>query len=96
LLPLSLALVEDGALDLMTTIRALTVAPAKIMGLDSGTLAPGAVADLVIFDAEAVWTPDETTWRSQGRNTPYWGQKLKGRVRYTLLGGEIAFEREDH
>lgn len=95
LLPLTLQLVQEGAMDLMTALRALTSTPARIMGLDIGTLAMGAPADVVIFDPEATWILGPDTWLSQGRNTPFWGQTLKGRVRYTLVAGNKVFEREE-
>ena len=93
LLPLSLQLVHEGAMDLMTALRALTVSPARVMGLDAGTLSIGAPADVAIFDPLASWALGLDTWRSQGRNTPYWGQTLQGQIRYTLLGGQCVFER---
>jgi dihydroorotase len=92
LLPLSLQLVHEGAMDLMTALRALTVSPARVMGLDAGTLSIGAPADVAIFDPLASWALGPGTWRSQGRNTPYWGQTLQGQIRYTLLGGQCVFE----
>lgn len=92
LLPLSLKLVSEGAMDLMTALRALTVSPANVMGLDAGRLTIGGLADVAIFDPNANWEVGTETWLSQGRNTPYWGQRLTGRMRYTLLGGQCVFE----
>ena len=92
LLPLTLQLVSEGSMDLMTALRALTVTPAQVMGLKAGTLAVGAPADVAIFDPTAAWKLGSDTWQSQGRNTPFWGQKLQGRIRYTLLGGQCIFE----
>lgn len=91
LLPLTLRLVEEGVLPLPQAIARLTLRPAKILGLSSGRLAPGAPADLCVFDPEAQWIVDETTWLSRGRNTPFWGQRLKGRVRYTLVDGRVVY-----
>jgi len=79
-------------MDLMTALRALTVSPARVMGLEAGTLSIGAAADVAIFDPQASWELGSETWLSQGRNTPYWGQTLQGRIRYTLLGGQCVFE----
>lgn len=93
LLPLTLKLVQEGAMDLMTALRALTSTPARIMGLEAGTLSIGSLADVVVFDPEESWTPNPETWVSQGRNSPYWGVTLKGQVRYTLVGGKTVFER---
>jgi dihydroorotase len=91
LLPLTLKLVEDGALSLTQAIAALTSRPAEVLGLDLGTLGPGSPADICIFDPEARWTLDETTWLSAGRNTPFWGQEFSGRVTQTLLSGRLVF-----
>jgi dihydroorotase len=92
LLPLALRLVETGVVDLSRAIAALTSAPAAILGLDLGTLRPGAPADVVIFDPETEWAADAATWRSGGRNTPFWGQRFRGRVSHTLLAGRVVFE----
>lgn len=91
LLPLTLKLVEEGVMPLPKAIARLTLGPAKILGLPSGNIAPGAPADLCVFDPEAEWIVDETTWLSRGRNTPFWGQTLKGRVRYTLVDGQVVW-----
>lgn len=91
LLPLVLKLVEAGALTLPRAIATLTAAPARILGLDSGTLRPGALADVCVFDPAAEWTIGGGTWLSAGRNTPFWGQTVRGRVSHTLLGGRRVF-----
>ncbi len=91
LLPLTLKLVEEGVLSLPQAIARLTLGPAQVVGLSSGRLAPGAPADLCVFDPEAEWIVGETTWLSRGRNTPFWGQRLKGRVRYTLVDGRVVY-----
>lgn len=91
LLPLALRLAED-ALPLSDLIAALTVRPARILGLDAGTLRVGAAADLCIFDPERYWTVSETELLSRGRNTPFLGWELKGKVTQTLLGGRLVYE----
>lgn len=91
LLPLTLRLVEEGVLSLPQAIARLTLRPAQILGLSGGKLAPGAPADLCVFDPEASWTVDETTWLSRGRNTPFWGHRLQGWVRYTLVDGRVVY-----
>lgn len=96
LLPLSLELVRTGAMDLMTALEALTLAPARIMGRDAGTLRIGAPADVVVVNPEGRWTVNAETWHSQGRNTPYWGHPLRGEVIETLIGGRTAYCRETH
>ncbi len=91
LLPLALRLVEEGVLSLPQAMAKLTLGPAKILGLPSGRLTLGTPADLCVFDPEGQWVVDETTWLSRGRNTPFWGQKLKGWVRYTLVDGRVVY-----
>lgn len=92
LLPLTLRLVDGSCLSLAQALAALTAQPAAVLGLDDlGTLREGATADVCVFDPAAHWTPDETTWLSRGRNSPFWGQSLKGRVTHTLLAGRLVF-----
>ena len=93
LLPLLLRLVAAGALDLPTAIARLTSGPAAILGLPLGNLAPGQAADLCVFDPEAKWRVGPKTWLSPGCNPPFWGERFKGRVTWTLLGGQIVHER---
>ncbi|BBL73481.1 dihydroorotase [Methylomagnum ishizawai] len=93
LLPLTLALVEQGAMALHPALAALTSRPATLLGLDAGSLRVGAVADICVFDPEAEWTVGEGNWLSRGRNTPFWGKNLKGRVGYTLAAGRVVFQR---
>lgn len=90
-----LALVHTGRLPLATLVEALTVRPARAFGLEAGTLAPGAPADVVIFDPNENWTVDPARFASKGRNTPLAGMTLRGRVRMTLLGGEVVYTAED-
>ncbi len=91
LLPLTLQLVEVGVISLSRAIAALTSAPAAVMGLETGCLRPGAPADVCVFDAGQTWTIADATWLSAGRNTPFWGQTVKGRVTHTLLAGRRVF-----
>ena len=87
-----LTLVRAGKLPLTTLIAALTTRPAAAWELHAGTLQPGAEADIVIFDPAAAWMVDPTWFASRGRNTPLAGIKLRGRVRMTLLGGEVVYD----
>lgn len=93
LLPLTLKLVEDGDVDLATAIALLTHKPAEILSIDAGHLAEGATADICIFDPAEEWTLDADAMISRGRNTPFHGWTFKGRVRQTLVGGEVVYER---
>jgi dihydroorotase len=91
LLPLTLSLVEENLLSLSQAIARLTLGPAEILGLASGRLMPGAPADLCVFDPQAEWKVEEGTWLSRGKNTPFWGKKLKAQVRYTLVDGRVVW-----
>lgn len=87
-----LSLVHTGRLPLATLIAALTARPAQAWDLEAGTLAPGASADLVIFDPDENWIVDPARFASLGKNTPLAGLPLRGRVRQTWLGGQIVYD----
>ncbi len=91
-LPLTLGLVEEGVLSLEQAVQKLTSAPATAFGLNKGTLAVGADADVVIVDQHEQWEVDPTKFRSKSRNTPFAGWKVKGRVNVTIVGGRVVFE----
>ena len=90
-----LALVHVERLPLATLVAALTVRPARAFGLEAGTLAVGAPADITIFDPNEEWTVDPDHCASKGRNTPLAGIRLRGRVRMTLLEGRVVYDAED-
>ncbi len=90
-----LALVHTRRLDLATLIAALTARPAAAWGLDAGTLAPGAAADLVVFTPDETWTVDPERFASRGKNTPLAGITLRGRVRQTWLSGACVYDAEE-
>jgi dihydroorotase len=91
-LPLTLALVEEGVLSLEAAIEKLTAAPARAFSLPKGTLAVGADADVVLIDPETAWVVDPARFRSMGRNTPFAGWKVKGRVTHTIVAGKLVYE----
>lgn len=91
LLPAALRLVHAGALDLPALWRALSLNPARRFGLPGGRLAPGAPADLVLFDPDAPFVLDRFKLRSKSRNTPFDGAKMQGRVVATYVGGAPVF-----
>jgi dihydroorotase len=70
----------------------VTAAPARILGLDAGHLAPGAVADVCIFDAARHVRISAEHLKSQGKNTPFIGYELPGRVKATLVAGKLVYE----
>ena len=92
LLPLTLRLVKENTLDLCTALTRLTVEPARILAIEAGTLAVGRSADICVFDPERPWVVGADTLVSRGRNTPFWGQEMKGRAIYTLLAGKVVHE----
>ncbi len=91
-LPLTLALVEESILTLESAVAKLTTEPARAFGLPKGSLAPGVDADVVLVDPKAQWEVDPTRFRSKGRNTPFAGWTVKGRVLTTLVGGRVVYE----
>jgi dihydroorotase len=93
LLPLALKWGEARKLSLHQTLAPITCAPARILGVASGRLAPGAPADVVIFDPAASVRVTTASLRSQGKNTPFLGYELPGRVRYTVVAGNVVFEQ---
>lgn len=92
LLPLTLKWALEDKLGVAEAVRALTVQPAAVLGLDAGQIALGKAADVCVFDPAHYWTVEPRYLRSQGKNTPFLGLELPGRIRYTLVGGQIAFE----
>jgi dihydroorotase len=92
LLPLALKWGEAQKLSLAATLARITSEPARILGLEAGRIAPGAPADLVLFDPQAPLRVTAEMLKSQGKNTPFLGYELPGRVRYTVLGGEVVYE----
>jgi dihydroorotase len=91
LLPLGLRLVDEKAIGLGELIQRLTAGPAKILGLPYGTLTIGAAADVCIFNLEQTWQLDSATMQSNGKNTPFLGWEMKGRVTHTLLAGNLVY-----
>jgi dihydroorotase len=90
-LSLGIAAVEAGCLNLIQLLAALSTRPAAIIG-EERSLAPGAIADFVVFDPSATWTVDRTSLASRSTNTPLLGRLLPGVVRLTVSGGRITFD----
>ena len=88
-------LVEGGVLDLPALVHRLATRPAEIAHLPAGTLAKGAAGDVVVFDPAAAWTVDPARFFSKSRNTPFAGRKLKGVVRWTVVGGAVVHRAGD-
>jgi dihydroorotase len=88
------ALIEPGIIEWPQLIQMMTAGPARIIGIDKGTLAVGKQGDVTIFDPAAEYTVNTGTFRSKSRNCPYNGWKLKGKIEYTIVGGEIRFQAD--
>jgi dihydroorotase len=86
-------LVRRGTLTLAGLIARMSTEPARVFHLPGGTLRVGAPADIVVFDPEAHWVVDPSTFRSKSRNSPFVGRQLVGRVERTLVGGVTVFRR---
>ena len=93
LLPLTLKWAERAGVPLMDALARITSDPAKIIGItQAGHLSPGARADICVFDPHAHAVISRENLRSQGKNTPFLGLELPGKVRYTLVEGEVMFD----
>ncbi len=90
LLPLTLKLVDDTELSLPQAIACLTCNPAQALGLELGTLGDGAAADICIFNANESWDFDPEQMLSSGKNNPFDGMRMRGKVVHTIVGGVVA------
>ncbi len=85
------ALVHTNTISLAQLVRMMCVNPRTILGIEGGSLAKGELADIAIFDPDEEWTVQPEKLHSKSKNTCFKGMTLKGRVKYTLLGGEIVY-----
>lgn len=92
LLPLTLQWAKESNVSLAAALARVTSAAAAILRVPGGTVSVGTAADLCVFDADASWTVEPKSLRSQGKNTPFAGLRLKGRVLQTLVDGHIVYE----
>jgi dihydroorotase len=92
-LGLTLALVHSGTISPARMIEMMAVNPAQLLRLDdSGSLAPGSLADITVIDPDFEWTVDPSRFRSKSRNTPLIGMKLRGKALVTIVAGKIVFD----
>jgi dihydroorotase len=92
LLPLTLKWAEESDISLGAALSKITFDAARILGIDAGHLAPGAAADVCIFDPNRYWKVEPASLRSQGKNTPYMGYEIRARVCYTIVEGQVVYE----
>jgi len=90
-LPLCLKLIHEQQLDPVTTIRAITLNPANILGIPAGNLGEGNIADITIIDPESEWTFDISRMLSRGKNSAFNHWPFSGRVKHTLVSGERLY-----
>ena len=85
-------LVKTGILTFDELVEKMSVNPARILGIDAGTLRVGANADIALVDLNEEWTVDPDNLHGKSKNTPFKGMTLTGKVKKTILGGKIVFE----
>ena len=90
-LPLCLRLQHQSGMGLTDIFNRISTAPAQILGIDAGRLEVGANADICIFDAEEDWQLSEETIHSHGKNSPFIGWNFQGRVKHTIIDGDLLF-----
>ncbi|MBN2291697.1 MAG: amidohydrolase family protein, partial [Pirellulales bacterium] len=87
-------LILPGHLDWMAALEKMTINPARILGINKGTLAVGADADVTIIDPEIRWKVDANDLRSRSSNTPFDGWELQGRAETVIVGGRVKYRVE--
>jgi dihydroorotase len=92
MLAAGMRLVHAGELALMTLLKAMSSAPAKILGLAGGTLRQGSPADVIVLDPDVPWVLDPAELKSKCKNTPFDEAKLEGRVVRTIVAGRTVYE----
>ncbi len=92
-LPLTLALVREGVLELLDAVAKLTCNPSRILGIEGGEISEGCVADLTIVDPDVEYLFDRAQILSKSKNSPFLGKRLRGWAEVTIVGGKIVWER---
>ena len=93
-LGLALRMAAEAKIPLDNVIAAMTVNPARILGVPLGTLAPGAAADITVVDPTQRWTVEAARFHSKARNTPFEGMQLQGQAMATIVGGRVVWRNE--
>jgi dihydroorotase len=92
LLPLTLKWAAESGAALPAALARITSQAARVLNVDAGHLTAGHAADICIFDPERYWRVAPESLKSQGKNTPYTGLEVKGKVRYTVVDGQVVYE----
>ena len=87
-------LVRKGLLTMTQLVERMSASPAKILGINKGSLQVGMAADITIADADTPWIIDPEKFYSKGKNTPFAGKEVCGKIYYTIADGKIAFEQK--
>ena len=87
-------LVKTGKLTPLQLVEKMSTNPCRILSVPGGTLSVGAPADITIADMDSEYVIDKNTFLSKGKNTPFDGAKVNGRVYYTIVGGNIVYQYE--
>ena len=93
LLSLTLKWGDEAKIPLAAALAKVTSDPARILGIRAGAITPGASADVCVFDPHARWKVEAATLKSQGKNTPFAGYEMTGKVLFTLVEGHVVYER---
>ncbi len=90
-LPVIMRLVEEGVLTLWDMVLKMSLNPARIVGIDKGTLGTGTAADITVINPNTTWVVEPVNLKSKSKNTPFDGWKMRGKVSYTIVGGKVVF-----
>ena len=85
-------MIKPGLLDWSTLVERMACAPARVAGIETGTLRDGAPGDVVVIDADVQWTVDKAKFRSHCGSTPLAGCNLYGRVTHTFVAGRLLYQ----
>jgi dihydroorotase len=92
LLPLGLKWAQESGLPMASAISKVTLDAARVLGIDAGYLCAGATADVCVYDPQRYWKVERAALKSQGKNTPFLGYEVQGRVCYTIVDGQVVYE----